>query len=68
MFELALIQLKDEFTKKLNILKSDLLELRRQAQEIDFIKATLETNADRQTAINFLRISQGHEAYKTEIL
>jgi hypothetical protein len=49
-------------------LKSELLELKRQSHEIDFIKTSLENNSEKQSAINFLRISQGHEAYKIDIL
>ena len=58
----------DSVTEKTNILKSDRLELARQLQEIEFMKHFLAAQSEGSNALEFLKLNEGHDLLKAQIL
>jgi hypothetical protein len=66
--EKAQKDLLDSVAEKTNILKSDRLELARQWKEIDFMKDFLAAQSEGSNALEFLKLNEGHDLLKAQIL
>lgn len=64
MIKKTMADLYVEFNKKTDILKSDLLELTRQNQEIDYVQGFVKLQADCMRPVNFLKIWTSYKNYK----
>lgn len=64
----ALSDLNNEFNKKLNILKSDLVELQRQLKEIEFSQAFVKDQSDKDKPVNFLKTWSSFKKYKKKLV
>lgn len=63
----TLKDLSTEFNKKMIMLKSDLLELNRQNQEIEYVQVFIKEQASSMLPINFLKIWTGFKNYKQKL-
>jgi hypothetical protein len=68
MLKKTLASLSEEYTKKLNIIKSDLLELNRQNREIEYAKTFIKLQSNLLEPVNFLKIWSSYKKYKKKLV
>jgi len=67
LFKKTMKGLSIEYNQKLNIIKSDLLELNRQNREIEFVNTFVKLQSDCMKPVNFLKIWSSFKKYKKKL-